>query len=223
MLGTIKTDVNEAYKTDRAISINESGAYTGRITQAEQFDTANGATMARFRFATPDGRVTFVSLCLVASNGNTPFSYGIFQAILALLKVPAVSAVAARCVQPGGSIVDSYRMREMEGKDIGFVLEAETREYFKQGEQKTATNMSIRCVFDPQTRQTITERDKNQPAKRVDAETARLAAKAKNPPAPRAAGAGFESAPRHAAPAAAQPAAPQPDAAADYDPNDVPF
>lgn len=171
MIGTIKADRKAAAATETAPRISETGAYTGVILQAEQFDTRSGATMARLYFQADDGASAWLTLCLLKADGTESFAMAIFHTILAVAGVESVTAKKTKVRQMNGQIGEGYRMTEIEKKRVGLLLQAEPREYETQtGEIKVATDMTIRRAFYPDTGCTVKEHDAQAPAERIQAD-----------------------------------------------------
>lgn len=82
IIGTIKADKVSAIRSETPARIFETGAYKGKILQAEQYETKNGAAMLRFYFESNDGATAWLSLCIVKSDGEEAFGMGIFQSML---------------------------------------------------------------------------------------------------------------------------------------------
>ena len=171
MIGTITLDKAAATASESAPRISETGAYVGRIVQAEQYDTRAGATMARFYFQAEDGASAWLTMCLLKTDGTEPFTMNIFHSILRCAVVSAVTATPGKVRTMSGQTADGYRMRELEGKRVGLLLQAEPREYQAQdGSIKIATDMTIRRAFDAETGRTAKELSTDAPAQRIQAD-----------------------------------------------------
>lgn len=159
IIGTIKADKESAIRSETPARIFETGAYKGKIRQAEQYETKNGAAMLRFYFESNEGAAAWLSLCIVKSDGEEAFGMGIFQSMLFCSQTESVEWVEGKVRTMKGEIVKGYRGKAIEGKPIGLVLEAEPREYLYLGEVKIANDMIIRRAFDPATGRTAKEID----------------------------------------------------------------
>lgn len=172
MIQTITYDQQAALSSEEPQRISESGAYVGVFDQADMYDTPNGATMARFRFTcTATGSVAWLSLCLRTGSGDTPFTFGIFQSLMSVLDLMQVMPKPGKIKRPNGQTDDGYRMKELERKPVGLVLQAEPREYqAKDGSIKIATDMTIRRPFRASDRRTAKEIVTNAEPTRVAAD-----------------------------------------------------
>lgn len=159
IIGTIKADKAAAIRSEPLARIFETGAYKGKILQAEQYETKSGAAMLRFYFESNEGATAWLSLCIIKSDGEEAYGMGIFQSMMYVSKTDSVEWAEGKVRNMKGEIVKGYRGRAIEGKPIGLVLEAEPREYLYLGEVKIANDMTIRRAFDPDTGRTAKEVD----------------------------------------------------------------
>ena len=114
IIGTIKADKVSAIRSETPARIFETGAYKGKILQAEQYETKNGAAMLRFYFESNDGATAWLSLCIVKSDGEEAFGMGIFQSMLFCSKTESVQWVEGNVRTMKGEIVKGYRGKAIE-------------------------------------------------------------------------------------------------------------
>lgn len=170
IIGTIKADRQAAASAETPQRIQETGAYVGHILQAEQYETRSGATMARLFFQEEAGATAWLSLCLLKNDGEESFTMGIFHSILTCAEVEAVTATKGRVKTMSGQVVDGYRMRELEGKRIGLLLQAEPREYEFNGKINVTNDMVIRRSFRAEDGRTAKEIENNAQPERIQAD-----------------------------------------------------
>lgn len=167
IIGTIKADKAAALKSETLARITETGAYIGRIVQAEQHESKNGAAMLGFYFETNEGQTAWLSLCVIKGDGEESFGMGIFHSMMTVAKVDAVEWTPGKYRNMQGEKVDGHRGRAIEGKPIGLLLEREEREYTRNGEVKIGFDMVIRRAFDPATGLTVKEMEANETTPKV--------------------------------------------------------
>lgn len=156
MIGTISLDRAAAKRVEAPARIRETGAYKVIIQQADQYDTANGATMIRFRVKADDGAIAWVTLCVLKNDGTESFGMGVFHALMANLGLNAVEWTAGKVKNPKDEVVPGFRGKALEGKRIGMLLQAEHRTL---NDGKTVVNMSLSTTFDADTGLTFSEKE----------------------------------------------------------------
>lgn len=150
--------------------INETGAYVVTVKQCETEEKPSGAQMVNFWLVADDGRESWTSLCVVAKDGKETWGMGLFQSLMVVTGVQNAQAHAARVRMRNGDIKENgYRIREVEGKKTGVVLQRENTTYVDQiGVQRDSYRMNILRFFHPQTRQTASEMLANADAVKLD-------------------------------------------------------
>ena len=115
IIGTIKADKAAAIRSEPPARIFETGAYKGKILQAEQYETKSGAAMLRFYFESNEGATAWLSLCIVKSDGEEAFGMGIFQSMLFCSKTESVEWVEGKVRLPrlGGGVSKKAALKLM--------------------------------------------------------------------------------------------------------------
>lgn len=140
--------------------INETGAYVVTIKQCETEEKPSGAQMVNFWLVADDGRESWTSLCIVTKDGKESWGMGLLQSLMVVTGVQNAQAHAARVRLRNGDIKENgFRIREVEGKKAGVVLQRENYTYVdsRTGEEKETYRMNPLRFFHPNTRQTASE------------------------------------------------------------------
>ncbi len=140
--------------------INETGAYVVTIKQCETEEKPSGAQMVNFWLVADDGRESWTSLCIVTKDGKESWGMGLLQSLMVVTGVQNAQAHAARVRMRNGDIKENgFRIREVEGKKAGVVLQRENTQYEDRetGMLKDSYRMNVYRFFHPQTRQTASE------------------------------------------------------------------
>lgn len=140
--------------------INETGAYIVTIKQCETEEKPSGAQMVNFWLVADDGRESWTSLCIVTKDGKESWGMGLLQSLMVVTGVQNAQAHAARVRLRNGDIKENgFRIREVEGKKAGVVLQRENYTYVdsRTGEEKETYRMNPLRFFHPNTRQTASE------------------------------------------------------------------
>lgn len=140
--------------------INETGAYVVTIKQCETEEKPSGAQMVNFWLVADDGRESWTSLCIVTKDGKESWGMGLLQSLMVVTGVQNAQAHAARVRLRNGDIKENgFRIREVEGKKSGVVLQRENYTYVdsRTGEEKETYRMNPLRFFHPNTRQTASE------------------------------------------------------------------
>ena len=159
MLTSFTTDAKRASDTDRPASISQSGCYTGVFRQVYTYQSAGGAQMVSFNFADQQsGQTCFTDLCIMKKNGEAAFGMDILNAIMLCMGVQKADAVQGKARNRRGEVIDALRIKAMENRPVGIVLQKEWDTYQDQnGGLKDTYRMIIAKPFDPQTRRTASE------------------------------------------------------------------
>ena len=162
----------QASRADSSGGIRESGKYIltiaqcawrkGRDSQSEMID-----------FVLQDGNSKALSRLVIAKkDGSEAFGMRIFQSIMGLAGVQSAHAVESDVYALNGSKEKGYRIKEIERKKVGFILQY-VEDKDENGFQVLNDRgwpkyrMEIRAVFDPETGKTFTEKKNGTEAKRV--------------------------------------------------------
>lgn len=140
--------------------INETGDYVVTIKQCETEEKPSGAQMVNFWLVADDGRESWTSLCIVTKDGKESWGMGLLQSLMVVTGVQNAQAHAARVRLRNGDIKENgFRIREVEGKKAGVVLQRENYTYVdsRTGEEKETYRMNPLRFFHPNTRQTASE------------------------------------------------------------------
>lgn len=140
--------------------INETGDYVVTIKQCETEEKPSGAQMVNFWLVADDGRESWTSLCIVTKDGKESWGMGLLQSLMVVTGVQNAQAHAARVRLRNGDIKENgFRIREVEGKKAGVVLQRENYTYVdsRTGEEKETHRMNPLRFFHPNTRQTASE------------------------------------------------------------------
>lgn len=150
--------------------INETGAYVVTIKQCETEEKPSGAQMVNFWLVADDGRESWSNLCIVSKDGKETWGMGLLQSLMVVTSVQNAQAHSARVRMRNGDIKENgFRIREVEGKKAGVVLQRENTTYVDQsGIQRDSYRMNIFRFFNPQTRQTASEMIANADAVKLD-------------------------------------------------------
>ena len=179
MLANFNYDKSAASASDLdgASSIRSTGAYTLRIFQAAVRESQNPeskATWIDFVLGLPESKAKCLCrLILTKRDGSDAFGMNFLNAILGLLNIENAPVKAMKVYQLNGNSEPGYRIPAIENKVLGFFLQyVEDRD--EDGFQKLNDRgypryqMSIKAVFDPQTRQTISEKLAGKTPARID-------------------------------------------------------
>ena len=159
MLTSFVTDTQRATDSDRPASITESGCYSGVFRQVYTIETKNGAQIVCFYFCDEEsGQTSFVDLCVVKTDGTPAFGMNILNALLVCMGVSQADAVPGTARTKSGEYIDTYRLKAIENRPVGVVLQKEWETYRSQtGELKDSYRMNLVKSFDPKTRRTASE------------------------------------------------------------------
>lgn len=184
MLTSFTADHQSAINADRSSGISESGAYVGIIKQAETYVTPGGAQMMRFLFASRNGQETWTDLCVIKKDGTAAWGMDLFNAMMVCMGVTVANATPGKALRRNGSINgDAMRIRSVEQKPIGLILQRENDTYTDQqtGEVKPTYRMNILRAFHTETRKTASELIEGKDAQKVDATLKSLKDKDRKP------------------------------------------
>lgn len=158
-------------------SIRSTGAYTLRIYQAAVRESQNPdskASWVDFVLGMPDSKAKAICrLIIKKKDGSDAFGLNFLNAMLGLLGVENAPVQKMKVFHLNGNFEPGYRIPAIESKVLGFFLQyVEDRD--EDGYQRLNERgypryqMSIKAVFDPQTRQTISEKIEGKQATRID-------------------------------------------------------
>jgi len=175
--GFTYSEASAARADDSRTYIKTTGAYALMIAQCSVRETPNGAEMIDFVLKNENtGEIALTNICTLDKQGNPAFGADIFNAMLTILGITGgVTYEPAPVCDVFGEKKDGWRIRAVEKKPIGVLLQYVERvnqygEVILRQNGEPKYNMVIRCVFHPQTRQTVSELLKNLPATRLERE-----------------------------------------------------
>lgn len=160
MLTSFIANTESACASDRSAGITTSGAYVGVFKQAETYKSMGGAQMLRFWFSTKEGQETWIDLCILKKNGEAAFGMDLFNALMVCMGVTNADATPGKARMRNGQINDNaYRIKGVEQKPIGLVLQRENDRYQdpRTGEMRDTFRMNIVRGFEPNSRKTASE------------------------------------------------------------------
>lgn len=168
-------DQKTAERADAPSGIHSSGAYILEIGQCSwrQARDSNAEFVDFVLVDRSTGAKVLTNICTNKRDGSESFGMGQFLAILGLAGVHDAQIVADKVYSLNGQATQGYRIKAVEKKTLGFVLQ-----YVEDKDEQgyTLTNdkgyakyrMVIRTTYDPETRKTFREIGSNAPAKRVE-------------------------------------------------------
>lgn len=171
MITNFTRDATSAAKSDSPAFISESGAYAGVIRQAYTYTSLGGAQMMNFNFMDREtGAIAWIDLCVTKRDGTPAFGMDLFNALLTCMGVDSCNAVQGKARNRKGEVFDAYRIKEIENRPIGLVLQKELSSYTgNDGEIHDSYRMNLFKPFDAQSHKTATEIIKGSEAKNLDA------------------------------------------------------
>jgi hypothetical protein len=123
--------------------------------------TANtGTKFVEFTLTTEQGQARYLKVYYEKADGTKCAGNGIINAIMGLLKLPAINTVQAQVDGEAVTIIP-----EFEDKPIGFVLQ---KIHYTNNSGKDKFKFDIRMPFSPNTRCTLKEALAQSPAVTVD-------------------------------------------------------
>lgn len=167
-------DVKSACEVGGASFITTSGAYVGIITSARTYESRNGAQMLDIDFESNENERAHISMCIYDKEGNKTFLRKILDSVMYICKAKNFRAEQRRYKDRQGREQSGYFLVDIMNKPVGLVIQAGPEEYNVNGEIKTMIRLSLLTPFDPQTRKTANELNKNLDAKAVDAKLKNL-------------------------------------------------
>lgn len=160
-------NADAAARQDAPRSIVKSGAYIGKIIQAEMYESKQGAQMLELGFVTAESHAR-LGMCLVKADGEETFQVGLLQSLMGLVGAQNATHVAGKVRDRDGSIRDGFRVPTLENKTVGIVLQREDDLYqTANGEYKEYFAMRIVAFYDAVTMQTYHEKAGGKEAKKT--------------------------------------------------------
>lgn len=148
----------QALKAGQSSFINETGAYTGKITLAKWTQSQSGAKALELSFEDENGaKADYLSIYYTNKNGEI-LNYGnnMIQAIMGCTGATQLTAT---------SYNNSTIAPELTDERIGLMLQKVLR--LKQDGSETHS-FQIICPFSATSRKTLAEHAENRPAERID-------------------------------------------------------
>ena len=172
MIKTFNFNPDVASRADSSGGIRESGKYILTIGQCS-WRKGQSSNSEMLDFVLTDGTSKALTRLITAKkDGSEAFGMKIFQTMLGLAGVQSAHVVEGEVYQISGGKEKGYRVKEIERKKLGFVLQyVEDRDadgyqvFNDKGWPKY--RMEIRAVFDPATGKTFGELKAGQEAKRI--------------------------------------------------------
>jgi hypothetical protein len=154
-----------------ANTINKSGAYVGKITEAKAIQKDSGAAGIEFTFERDDGaQARYITVYTQKKDGNEAFGMKQIQALMACLKTRSVTQQNRAIKEYDHQYkqmmdVTAAVYPELENKPVGLVLKRESYTN-NNGEEKFKFN--IVAPFNAETRQLANELLDQKPAEILD-------------------------------------------------------
>lgn len=164
-------DADSARSHGAGASINETGAYVGKITKAMEVTSSNGNPGIEIDFETEDGRAArYMTIWMNGSDGRpNRRSKALLDAIMAALGIRGCTRQQTQMEvydkDAGGKTTKTVTvLPELMTNPIGFVLQKELSTY----NGKERYKMLMHMPFDANTRQTAKEKLDQTPAQDVE-------------------------------------------------------
>ena len=174
---TYSKDSAASADLDGSSSIRSTGAYVLRIFQASVQESKNPESKAAwidFVLGLPETKAkALCRLIIKKKDGSPSFGHNQFNAILGLFDIESAPVKQMKVYHLDGKFDMGYRIPSIEGKQLGFFLQY-IEDKDEDGYQKLNDRgypryqMAIKAVFDPVTRQTISEKLGGKEASRID-------------------------------------------------------
>lgn len=172
MIKTFTFNPDVASRADSSGGIRESGKYILTIGQCS-WRKGQSSNSEMLDFVLTDGTSKALTRLITAKkDGSEAFGMKIFQTMLGLAGVQSAHVVEGDVYQISGGKEKGYRVKEIERKKLGFVLQ-----YVEDRDEKgfqvlndkgwPKYRMEIRAIFDPATGKTFGELKNGQDAKRI--------------------------------------------------------
>ena len=169
MITSFTADTKAAEKVAGFAGIDHGGAYIGTITQAEVADSTSGATFVELAFKASEWtlpnsqpehgeKMSFIRLFVTSKSGERTFNADILDALMVVLGIQKADAKPMTVWNRDKTKRQGYRLPDLEGKQVGLLLQRQNRIYMDQyGAEKETYQMNVVTPFDPMTKKCARE------------------------------------------------------------------